>query len=313
MRKANDRAEKNIPVSPLFPASPVRLLGKIPASQLIDGWKTSLAIDISDEMEGVGEIFLHRCQESQIDFFTPVELEGTERLYESLRKFEWYYMADKWEFAVALRDLGRSRRILEVGSGPGLFVERAMKELKGATIKGLDLNEEAVSQARRKNLPVERLEVRDLALRGETFDAVCAFQVLEHLSRPREFLEALIQVLAPAGTLILSVPNRDSFLRHQYNLLDMPPHHMTRWNDNAFAYLPRLFPLKLLALRFEPLAPHHIPGYVDAYGQSWRARSPFLRRFLSERRLRRIADLLRQKGLHRFLRGQSLYGVFQKI
>jgi hypothetical protein len=113
--------------------------------------------------------------------------------------------------------------------------------------------------------------------------------------------------------LILSVPNRDSFLRHQYNLLDMPPHHMTRWNNKALAYLPRLFPLKLLSLRFEPLAPYHIPGYVDTYGEFWRAKLPFFRRFLSERRLRRIADLLRPKGLNRFLRGQSLYGVFQRI
>lgn len=312
MRKRNG-VKENIPISPLVPAAPVRLLSTIPVAQLVDDWKISLGLDIGDELAGIEEIFLYRCQASRVDFFLPPEAAGTVKFYENLRKFDWYYMADKWEFAVALPDLAGCRRILEVGSGPGLFVERAMKTLTGSTVQGIELNENAVSQARQRNLPVEPLDLRELVNQGETFDAVCSFQVLEHVHRPRELLEAIAQVLSPGGVLILSVPNRNSFLGRQYNLLDMPPHHMTRWDAKVFGYLPRLFPLKLLCLRLEPLAPYHIPGYVEAYGRYWNAKLPLLRRYLSEGRLRRIAEILHQKGLYRFLRGQTLYGVFKRL
>ncbi len=297
----------------MVPGAPVRLLRRIPASRLSTDWKNALGIDIAGLLGGIPEILLYRCQASQVDFFMPPEAAGTPEFYEGLRKFDWYYMADKWEFTEALRDLAGRLRILEVGSGTGLFVEMAGKELRGARIQGIELNENAVSQAREKDLPVMQRDLEELGRRGETFDAVCGFQVLEHVHRPRELLAAMVQVLEPGGVLILSVPNRDSFLRHQYNLLDMPPHHMTRWNGGVLAYLSRLFPLRLLRLRFEPLAPYHVSGYVAAYGGYWRAKFPFLRRCLSEKRLARLADFIQQRRLNRFLRGQSLYGVFQKL
>ncbi len=194
MRKTNRLKEQN-PVSPLVPAASVRLLNTIPVAKLIDDWKISLGLDIEDELEGIKEISLYRCQASRIDFFMPPEAEGTVKIYENLRNFDWYYMSDKWEFAEALRDLANCRRILEVGSGPGLFIERAMKELTASTVKGIELNENVVSQARQKNLPVEPLNLHELVARGETFDAVCSFQVLEHVFRVREFLAAMIEVL----------------------------------------------------------------------------------------------------------------------
>jgi SAM-dependent methyltransferase len=312
MKKTHPVRENN-PESPLVPGAPVRLLSRIPASQLITDWKKSMGIDIAGLLGGIPEILLYRCQASQVDFFLPPEAAGTPEFYEELRKFDWYYLAGKWEFNEALRDLAGRQRILEVGSGTGFFVEMAGRELKGAKVQGIEFNENAVSQAREKELPVVQMDLDELGRRGETFDAVCGFQVLEHVHHPRELLAAMVQILEPGGVLVLSVPNRDSFLRHQYNLLDMPPHHMTRWNGGVLAYLSRLFPLRLLGLRFEPLAPYHISGYVAAYGEYWRAKVPFLGRPLSEERLGRLADFIRQRGLNRFLRGQSLYGVFQRL
>lgn len=297
----------------LVPTAGAEFLMTFQTSKLIDDWKKRLDIDISSELKDIELISLYRCQASHLDFFMPSSAAGSGELYLHLQQFDWYYMAHKWEFTEALRDLAGRQRILEVGSGIGLFVEMAGKELKGARVQGIEFNENAVSQAREKDLPVMQMDLDEVSRRGETFDAVCGFQVLEHVHHPRELLAAMTKVLEPGGVLILSVPNRDSFLRHQYNLLDMPPHHMTRWNGEVLAYLSRLFPLRLLGLRFEPLAPYHISGYVAAYGEYWRAKLPFLRRRLSEQRLARLADFIQRRGLNRFLRGQSLYGVFQKL
>jgi hypothetical protein len=104
MRKRNG-VKENIPISPLDPAAPVRLLSTIPVAKLIVDWKLSLGFDIGDELEDIKEIFLYRCQASRVDFWGPPEAAGALNFYENLRKFDWYYMAAECEFAVALRDL----------------------------------------------------------------------------------------------------------------------------------------------------------------------------------------------------------------
>jgi SAM-dependent methyltransferase len=311
MKKKTPVRENN-PESPLVPGAPVRLLSRIPASRLITDWKNFLGIDIAGLLGGIPEILLYRCQASQVDFFLPPEAAGTPELYEELRKFDWYYMADKWEFDQALQDLKGSRRILEVGSGPGLFVEKVLREGKASLIRGLELSTVALQEAHRKNLPVEQENLEGVVAQGETFDAVCSFQVLEHVPQPRPLLESMVKILSPEGKLILCVPNKDGYLKHEYNLLNLPPHHMTRWNAFTFKFLEGLFPLKLRSIRCEPLAHYHISSYVGAYAQYWATRFPRFANLFSEPNLRRLAKFLEKRGLHRYLRGHSLYVLFEK-
>ena len=300
--------------SPLVPASTTHLLDTFQVAKLIDDWKDTFDIDISSELNGIEKISLYRCQASQLDFFTPASAAGSEQLYRDLRKFDWFYMPEKWEFEEAIKDLVGCERILEVGCGPGFFVEKATKKLKGSVVKGIELSEEAIQKALRRDLPAEQADLQELVARGEIFDAVCSFQVLEHISQPREFLEAMVKVLRPEGRFILCVPNKDGFRRLVHNnLLDMPPHHMTRWNAFTLKYLEKLCPLRMVRLSFEPLAQYHILWYVNTYGQHWRARLPVLQRFLSEPKLQQIADILEKSGLHRFLRGHSVYVLFKRL
>jgi SAM-dependent methyltransferase len=222
-------------------------------------------------------------------------------------------MEKKWEFEQALKDLAGCKKILEVGCGPGFFVEKAIKELKGSLVKGIELTQSTLDRAVKRNLPVERVDLLELAAKGEIFDAVCSFQVLEHVNQPGDLLQAMVQILAPGGKLIVCVPNRDSFLRYQYNLLDMPPHHMTRWSATTLAFLEQMLPLKLSRITFEPLALYHIHGYVSAYGQHWRYRLPLGRHILSDTKLQHLRSFLEKTSLYRFLRGQSLYVLFEKV
>ena len=297
----------------LEPASGARLISTFQVAKLIDDWQAAFGIDISSELQNIEEISLYRCGATHLDFFTPFSASGSGHLYQSLQKFDWYYMQEKWEFREAIKDLKGSKKILEVGSGSGFFLERARRELRGATIKGIELDEVTCSQAVQKNLPVELSNLHEIAARAETFDAICSFQVLEHVSEPLAFLQTMVKVLSRGGRLILCVPNKESFLRHQYNLLDLPPHHMTRWNAFTFKYLERIFPLKVVRINFEPLARYHIAGYVSAYAQYWRRRLPALQHLLLEPRLQKISNFLERTGFYRLLRGQSLYVSFRKL
>lgn len=294
--------------SPLSLNATTRLIESYEPRKLREDWQRAFEIDISPELKGVEKIHLYHCEDSQLDFFLPESVAGSERLYEALQKFDWFYMPDKWEFEEAMKDLADCESLLEVGCGQGFFIEKALKYLKCKSVKGIEFSDEAVKKARSKDLPVVKATLKELIDKGETFDAVCSFQVLEHISSPRPFLEEVLKVLKPGGALIMCVPNKGSFLKYQYNILDMPPHHMTRWCLDTFKYLEKIFPLKLHKSSFEPLAEYHIDGYVNAYGRNICRRFPVPSVVFNS-----FSNFLKITGLYRFCRGQSLYVRLTKL
>ena len=97
------------------------------------------------------------------------------------------------------------------------------------------------------------------------YDAVCAFQVLEHVAHPRRFLDACVRLLRPGGRLCIAVPNDDGYMgkqRREKASLNLPPHHLSRWGRRTLMSLEGLFPLKVRRIAFEPLSEHHVPEYI---------------------------------------------------
>ena len=100
---------------------------------------------------------------------------------------------------------------------------------------------------------------------AEFYDVVCSFQVLEHIDDTRRFIYDSLRCLKPGGRLIQSVPNEGSFLGCQSNnILNMPPHHATRWTTNALSYVAKMFNLEMVAFELDSLADMHIRGYSMA-------------------------------------------------
>ena len=67
---------------------------------------------------------------------------------------------------------------------------RSLKHARQAGIEasGIDVNPDAVAQARIEGLPVQSLDLQTVAREhAGQFDAVCSFQVLEHTADPGEF------------------------------------------------------------------------------------------------------------------------------
>ena len=89
---------------------------------------------------------------------------------------------------------------------------------------------------------------------SETYDVVCAFQVLEHIGDPQSFLTAALACLKPDGLLIIGVPNAESYITRIPNfVLNAPPHHMTWWNKAALCHLADYFKLSILELAHAPV------------------------------------------------------------
>jgi 2-polyprenyl-3-methyl-5-hydroxy-6-metoxy-1,4-benzoquinol methylase len=102
---------------------------------------------------------------------------------------------------------------------------------------GIELNTSAAQVAHTAGLDVstEMIGVHVMKCEGG-YDAVCSFQVLEHVSNVNAFVSDVVRALKIGGTLILGVPNNDAFLRlEKCPVLNAPPHHMGLWTKASLA------------------------------------------------------------------------------
>lgn len=115
---------------------------------------------------------------------------------------------DAWAARV-LRRIPPQGSVLELGPGPGAMTRVLLA--RGYAVTVVENDPEALSalQALGAQCIAGDLDGSDwpAALVGQKFDVILACDVLEHLRRPDEVLRALNTVLAPTGSLIISVPN----------------------------------------------------------------------------------------------------------
>lgn len=247
---------RNNVISPLTGSKNTSLINRYSKADLVTSWQSVFNIDIENDLHEIESIDLYSCNDTGLRFFLPLKSAGGEKMYSLLQEFPWYYSTNKWEYDRASEDLRNASNLLEIGCGTGAFLNIAKKQ--GIKCNGIEFNSRAISAAQSQGLQVEKISLEEVIQRGQRYDAVCAFQVLEHVPNPREFLMQLISLLNPKGILILAIPNGDSYLRLQQSLLDRPPHHLTQWTKLALLSLPRLFPITLERLIPEPLSPLHI-------------------------------------------------------
>jgi 2-polyprenyl-3-methyl-5-hydroxy-6-metoxy-1,4-benzoquinol methylase len=289
----------------------ISLIERIPSQRLITSWLSELSIDIRDELHSVPEIRKYRCNDTGLMFFTPPHAAGSEWLYQQLQMIPWYYQRDRWEYGIACRELRRCRSIFEVGCGTGEFLKIARRD--GHEVAGTELNSRAAAQAREAGLNVTEQPLGQLcAMNKEAFDAVCAFQVLEHVADPATFIETALKIVRPGGRMAFAVPNSAGYVGLGYDLLQNPPHHMSWWTVACFRSLSNLFPIRIERIIVEPLARINVQNYLEWYMRSARQRSPRYSWIFSQKALRVYRKCL-STVLGRLCTGHSLYAQFVKV
>ena len=223
----------------------------IPSSRLVHAYMEQFGYDATRYFADVPEVGVYRC-DTGFGFYYPFSLAGDESLYRRLETFEWNYKEDKWEHHAALPHIQIGHQVLDVGCGEGNFLVKARN--KGARVSGIELNKKAAEVAKGKGIHAHEELLQDHQ-RIDFYDVVTSFQVLEHVVNPLAFIENCIRVLRPGGTLIIGVPNDDSFVGlDSNNALNRPPHHMGLWNRKSLEALATITNLDVKAFEIEPLA-----------------------------------------------------------
>lgn len=157
------------------------------------------------------------------------------RMY-ALEDWYWWFVARRAAAARFLRDHAEAvaedqpLRILDAGCGTG-----GMLDLFGTwpdtEATGLDFSPDALSFSHSRGH--QRLvggDVTQLPFRSNTFDAVTALDVVEHISNEEGALGEICRVLRPGGVLVASVPAYQ-FLWGPH---DVALHHCRRYNAQQF-------------------------------------------------------------------------------
>jgi SAM-dependent methyltransferase len=101
--------------------------------------------------------------------------------------------------------VGRGRRVLDLGCRSGAFTRHF---IDGNDVVGVDVDRAALAKAADLGIePVLGNAEEPLPFEDESFDAVVAGELLEHLRVPEAAVAEARRVLRPGGVLVGSVPN----------------------------------------------------------------------------------------------------------
>jgi SAM-dependent methyltransferase len=156
---------------------------------------------------------------------------------------------------------GERPRVLDVGCGSGLFLAGLAK--RGVECHGTEFSDETAGRAR--SLPGLRIHAGPIdadTYAAGSFDLISIWHVLEHLGDPDELLRYSARWLRPGGTLMLAVPNIDSWqarlFRGAWFHLD-PPRHF-------FHFGPRSLGAALETAGFRVKRMRHLSWEQNLYG-----------------------------------------------
>jgi SAM-dependent methyltransferase len=223
---------------------------RLPVGEIRAGLASCFRAEIPPDLP-LQDYAMARCSRCTLGFSIPA-IAGDVRFYTWIAAQTDYYPSGRSEWGDALglmtAPASSPATLLEVGCGSGTFLDRA--RARGLEVFGVDLAPASVEACRRKGIraycgTLERFS-RSADGEGRRFDYVASFHCLEHVDDPLPFVRTLTRFLVEGGRLLISTPYSPlSYEARWFDVLNHPPHHLTRWNARAYRQLAQELGLEL--------------------------------------------------------------------
>lgn len=131
--------------------------------------------------------------------------------------------------------------VLDIACGTG-YGSYLMARAGAAKVIGMDIPEEAISSCctsfKHPNLQFSVGSATELRERVDRIQVVVSFETIEHIDKPRLFLQELTEIMSFDGTLLISTPNRSG-----PSPFERPTNrfHLMEWNDKEFLGILSVF------------------------------------------------------------------------
>ena len=147
----------------------------------------------------------------------------------------------------------KSGKFLDVGCSTGMFISAFNKTgLNGFGIEPSQAAVESIPSSIQKNVICGVLE-SDSFSKG-FFDLVTAWEVIEHLEDPGEFLQNVKRILKKDGTLALSCPNWNSpWEKTTTDINRRPPFHLNYFTEKTLPKLLKKHGFKITVNKCKPI------------------------------------------------------------
>ena len=226
--------QERAPACPVTGRPAVRHVQWVTARLLTDLWRIEFKTDARPSFRGIERFGLWESP-AGLYFFDP-PLEGDRAFYTEFystlndKKF-FSHETTRPEFLVAARRIEAGARVLDVGCGFASFRSCVPR----ARYTGLDPH---FAEGSASDGVCNETLAQHLIEHAGSYDAVCAFQVLEHVKAPATLFAQIAQAVKPGGLIFVGVPHVPSALTRIPNfLLNAPPHHLTWWTRSALTEL----------------------------------------------------------------------------
>jgi 2-polyprenyl-3-methyl-5-hydroxy-6-metoxy-1,4-benzoquinol methylase len=192
---------------------------------------------------------------------------GKKNVLNSLYRVVRYYAIKKKYKLV--KNHARGKKLLDIGCGTGEFIFFCNQ--MGFDVKGIEPGEKPRSFAKANyQLNVQDEGYLDNIVDAE-FDVITMWHVLEHVHQLHDRMNKIGEILKPGGTLIIAVPNSDSWDARFYGKFwaayDLPRHlyHFSAETMKIFAgehhfKIDKIIPMKLDAFYISLLSEKYAKG-----------------------------------------------------
>ena len=144
----------------------------------------------------------------------------------------------------------KGSKIIDIGCASGEFVSHVKDEFD---IFGCDFSSNAIKMAKKKHPRIKNrfrtVSAKELSADGEYYDAVCMWDVIEHIDEPKEAMHHALSTLKRNGYIFMSTPDIGAFFAKitgsKWPFMT-PPEHLSFFNKKSMQYFAKCMNLKMV-------------------------------------------------------------------
>ena len=141
-------------------------------------------------------------------------------------------------------------KVLDIGTAGGAFLDAATAY--GYDAWGMEPSSYLVEQGKKRGLQIEQGTIEDNQFEKNSFDMICLWDVIEHLTDPKGSLQIIRDLLKPDGVLLINYPDIDTWQARLFGkrfwwIISV---HLTHFSPKTIAEICRLTGYEVV--RFKP-------------------------------------------------------------